>query len=97
MDQHQVDVHAPPDEYYSGSPALRTPGVHRSRSRNYQRTYPKYSQFGGEEEAVPGRLLPRRRSVRRRASIDEKATQPRRFLVDIDTVEKIILEQEDTN
>ncbi|KAJ2630321.1 alpha,alpha-trehalase nth1 [Coemansia sp. RSA 1290] len=98
MDSHHtVDVHAPPDEYYSGSPALRTPGVHRSRSRNYQRTYPRYSQFGGDEEAVPGRSLPRQRSMRRRASIDDKASVPRRFLIDIDTVERIILEQEDTN
>ncbi|KAJ2497832.1 alpha,alpha-trehalase nth1 [Coemansia sp. RSA 1972] len=96
-----VDVHAPPDEYYSESPALRTPGVHRSRSRNYQRTYPKYSQAGDddnndEEESVPGKML-RRRSVRRRASIDDKTSHPRRFLVDIDTVEQILLEQEDTS
>ncbi|KAJ1733831.1 alpha,alpha-trehalase nth1, partial [Coemansia biformis] len=46
--------------------------------------------------AAPGK--PRaQKPVRRRGSIDDKAISPRRYTIDIDAVEKVILEQEDTN
>ncbi|KAJ2161009.1 alpha,alpha-trehalase nth1 [Coemansia sp. RSA 552] len=98
-----TDVHAPPSEYYSGSPSLRAPAVRRSRSRSYQRTHPQYSSFGadnaenGNDDGVPGKRVAQRRTVRRRGSLDEKTMHSRRFLIDIDRIEKLVLEQEDTN
>ncbi|KAJ2859337.1 alpha,alpha-trehalase nth1 [Coemansia aciculifera] len=86
--QHNTDVHAPPSEYYSGPLALKSAGINRSRSRNYQRTYP---QFHAQPQDTQTNV------VRRRGSIDEKSRHPRRFLIDIATIERAILEQEDTN
>ncbi|KAJ2074305.1 alpha,alpha-trehalase nth1 [Coemansia sp. S155-1] len=85
--QHTGDVHAPPSEYYSGPLALKSAGINRSRSRNYQRTYP---QFHAQQDDTQSK-------VRRRGSIDDKSRHPRRFLIDIATIEQAILEQEDTN
>ncbi|KAJ2821211.1 alpha,alpha-trehalase nth1, partial [Coemansia furcata] len=89
--QHNAgaDVHAPPSEYYSGPLALKSAGINRSRSRNYQRTYPQFHAQQQDDDAGSG--------VRRRGSIDDKSRHPRRFLIDIETIERAILEQEDTN
>lgn len=74
-----IDIHAPPHEYYRGRASQRIPGMVRSRSRHYQ-----------HNTDSPG--------VRRRGSLDDQSTEnPRRFLVDIDVIEKQVLDQEDTN
>ncbi|KAJ2475776.1 alpha,alpha-trehalase nth1 [Coemansia sp. RSA 2320] len=98
----KVDIHAPPSEYYRGSLAQRSAGINRSRSRNYQRTYPQFKTQAQEPQQLEaeeaGATTPRAGGgVRRRGSIDDKTAHPRRFLVDIATIEKAILEQEDTN
>ncbi|KAJ2785653.1 alpha,alpha-trehalase nth1 [Coemansia interrupta] len=119
---HSVDVLAPPSEYYRVPPARRSAGIHRSRSRNYQRSYTSLDAFDGndqlleqvdeessesvgsekdnDDEQRPTRLTRSTTSfsnMRRRGSADEKSTLTRRFLVDIDVIEKAILAQEDTN
>ncbi|KAJ2731281.1 alpha,alpha-trehalase nth1 [Coemansia sp. BCRC 34962] len=81
-----ADIHAPPSEYYSGPLALRSAGINRSRSRNYQRLH-----ASGDDSQNGTNAL------RRRGSIDDKTCHPRRFLIDIATIERAILEQEDTN
>ncbi|KAJ2077068.1 alpha,alpha-trehalase nth1 [Coemansia sp. RSA 988] len=99
-----IDVHAPPDEYYSESPALRTPAVQRSRSRVYQRSRQQFSEYQPDSpddtdaDNIPGQSAStRRHTIRRRGSVDDRSINPRRFLVDIDVIEKQVLDQEDTN
>ncbi|KAJ2384442.1 hypothetical protein GGI05_005006, partial [Coemansia sp. RSA 2603] len=116
---HSVDVLAPPSEYYRVPPARRSAGVHRSRSRSYQRSYTSLDTFDGndqlleqvdeessegagsekdndnnDDEQRPTRLTRSTTSfsnMRRRGSADEKSALTRRFLVDIDVIEKAIL------
>ncbi|KAJ2411768.1 alpha,alpha-trehalase nth1 [Coemansia sp. IMI 209128] len=78
-----ADIHAPPSEYYSGPLALKSAGINRSRSRNYQRFHAPADDSQS--------------TLRRRGSIDDKSHHPRRLLIDIATIERAILEQEDTN
>ncbi|KAJ1960489.1 alpha,alpha-trehalase nth1 [Dipsacomyces acuminosporus] len=84
----KIDVHAPPSEYYGP----RNPAVaNRARSRTYQRKYSIQPKSPPKPSAMKSVLL------HRRGSIDERSANPRSFLIDIDAVEKVILEQEDTN
>ncbi|KAJ2519827.1 alpha,alpha-trehalase nth1 [Coemansia sp. RSA 1939] len=79
-------------------------GVRRSRSRSYQRGFPHHHSHqvrndGGDSSSDGGENLvtARRRTMRRRGSMDAKTSIPRRFLIDIEVVEKALLEQEDSN
>ncbi|KAJ2598904.1 alpha,alpha-trehalase nth1 [Coemansia sp. RSA 1722] len=113
-----IDVHAPPSEYYRLPPSRRSAGINRSRSKSHQRSHHLYGINGHldqveeessesldsadqqDEQKTPIRLKRSSTSfsnMRRRGSVDEKSTLTRRFLVDIDTIEKAILAQEDTN
>ncbi|KAJ2784537.1 alpha,alpha-trehalase nth1 [Coemansia javaensis] len=107
------DVYAPASEYYRRSPAHHTPAVARSRSRTNRRTYPTNAPHGdaapaplpqeadGPSDIVPGPRQHRPKDknpiLRRRGSFDARTPTPRCFLVDVDVVEKVILDQEDTN
>ncbi|KAJ2900209.1 alpha,alpha-trehalase nth1 [Coemansia aciculifera] len=97
------DIHAPPSEYYSGPLTLKSAGIHRSRSRNYQASIEFHNQpalsLPSADPSPPhspgGEQTPN--TLRRRGSLDDKTRHPRRFLVDIATIERAILDQEDTN
>ncbi|KAI8320585.1 neutral trehalase [Martensiomyces pterosporus] len=86
-----IDVHAPPSEYYKPVSASNSPGVIRRRSRTYQRKY------GGQSKSPSRPLSMQSISLHRRGSVDDRTAHPRRFFIDIDTIEKAVLEQEDTD
>ncbi|KAJ1800139.1 alpha,alpha-trehalase nth1 [Coemansia sp. RSA 2399] len=102
-------VDTSPKEYYSRSAALGSVAVGRSRSRSHQRVYQNYiphtednndegsSGTSGSEDNNNNNKRKRNPGLRRRGSVDVKSMNPRRFLVDIDVIEKALLEQEDSN
>ncbi|KAG0309682.1 alpha,alpha-trehalase nth1 [Dissophora globulifera] len=81
-------VHIPANEYYSSSNYV-------SRHRTLGNKASAAAQSFNDPMAHPESATKYRRP--RRGSHDDKATKPRRFLIDVEETQKLILEQEDTD
>ncbi|KAJ1898273.1 alpha,alpha-trehalase nth1, partial [Kickxella alabastrina] len=99
----KIDVHAPPSEYYREPASRRSAGIHRPYHQDPHLSLPM--QLLDEEPSESLNQSPERifrttstfSNVRRRGSVDDKSSHPRRFLIDIDVIEKALLAQEDSN
>ncbi|KAF9935716.1 alpha,alpha-trehalase nth1 [Modicella reniformis] len=82
-------AHLPAGEYYANS------SNYVSRHRTLGNSKPKALQNSNDPMAHSEAATKYRRP--RRGSHDDKATKPRRFLIDVEETQKLILEQEDTD